>query len=407
MNWSTPADLRQQLQRLWEQGVLLRVLLEDTSPFPLQLRLKKPSSVELATRFDDVRQWIGQLQAGEGDYRLEWKGINHRQLGRNRVPDLAWIDSLDAALRSIGKQRERHGFEALSANTLAVFPELRDWLSRQPLRALQHAGDWPRVLAVLHWFRSNPASGLYLRQLDIPGVDTKFIEQRRGLLGELLDIVLGNAVHAPDARGARAFERRYGLREKPIRIRLRILDPALAIAGLDDLELPLEHLAALPLAAERVFITENETNFLAFPAQPGSLILFGQGYALDRLAGIPWLHQRPLHYWGDIDTHGFAILDRLRAHLPHARSLLMDRPTLLQHHPLWGEEPANKRCTSDLQRLDEAERALYHDLRDDRLRPPDGRPALRVRLEQEHVRFGWLDAALANLRTEATPDDGG
>ena len=31
------------------------------------------------------------------------------------------------------------------------------------------------------------APGLYLRELDIEGVDTKFIEQRRKLIGELLD----------------------------------------------------------------------------------------------------------------------------------------------------------------------------------------------------------------------------
>jgi hypothetical protein len=31
---------------------------------------------------------------------------------------------------------------------------------------------------VLRWFVANPRPGVYLRQLDIPGVDTKFIEVR-------------------------------------------------------------------------------------------------------------------------------------------------------------------------------------------------------------------------------------
>lgn len=38
-----------------------------------------------------------------------------------------------------------------------------------------------------------------------------------------------------------------------------------------------------------------------------------------------------VHYWGDLDTHGSAILDRLRAWLPQTRSFLMDRETLLDH----------------------------------------------------------------------------
>ncbi len=43
------------------------------------------------------------------------------------------------------------------------------------------------------------------------------------------------------------------------------------------------------------------------------------------LAQAGWLARCQVYYWGDIDTHGFAILDQLRTHIPHARSLLMDR----------------------------------------------------------------------------------
>lgn len=229
--------------------------------------------------------------------------------------------------------------------------------------------------------------------MDIPGVDSKFIEQRRGLLGELLDIVLADAVNDREARGARGFSRRYGLRDKPVRARLRLLDPALDISGLSDFEAPVEQLAALRLPLRRVFVTENETNFLAFPEQAGSAVLFGQGYALDLLAEISWLHDRPLYYWGDLDTHGFAILDRLRAHLPGARSLLMDRDTLLEHRALWGTEPADKRCLLPLARLSDKEALLYDDLRHDRV--VDG--VTCVRLEQEHVRFSWLEARLGGL----------
>ena len=38
-------------------------------------------------------------------------------------------------------------------------------------------------------------------------------------------------------------------------------------------------------------------------------------------------------YWGDLDSHGFAILDRLRLHAPHAVSVLMNVETL----DAWGE----------------------------------------------------------------------
>lgn len=397
-DWTTPADLRAQLQRLWDRGELLRARLPDAaSPFPLSLRLKKPTSQDLGSRFQQVRRWISQLQQADPRYRLESKEVNHRQLGRNLIPDSVWIDQPDDALGLLGQRRAAQQFDQLLASSLAAFPELLPWLERHPLRALEQAADWHKVLAVLHWFQTHPHSDLYLRQLDISGVDTKFIEQRRGLLSELLDLVLPAAHIDDQSRGARAFSRRYGLRDKPLRLRLRILDNDLAIAGLTDLELPIEQLAKLQLPVERVFVTENETNALAFPEQPDAVLLFGQGYALDLLGQIPWLAQQPLYYWGDIDTHGLAILNRLRAHLPHAQSLLMDAATLLQHHELWGREPADKRCTSELVNLTDSEQALYQALRDNRFCDPNGQPVEYLRFEQEHVRFKWLRQRLRQL----------
>jgi hypothetical protein len=77
---------------------------------------------------------------------------------------------------------------------------------------------------------------------------------------------------------------------------------------------------------------------LAFPHLAGSMVVFGAGYGFEVLAGAHWLQERSVYYWGDIDTHGFAILDQLRAQLPQVQSLLMDRATLLAHHSQWGEE---------------------------------------------------------------------
>lgn len=398
LDWTTPADLRAQLQRLWEQGALLRARLPRAAPlYPLQLRLKKPGNQELGRRFEEVRQWISLLQQADDRYRLEWKEINHRQLGRNLIPDSVWIDQPDHALQLIGQQRAAQRFDQLLSRSLADFPQLLPWLEKHPMRALEQAADWHKVLAVLRWFQTHPHSNLYLRQLDIAGVDTKFIEQRRGLLGDLLDLTLPAAHINPEYRGIRGFSQRYGLRDKPLRVRLRILDNHLAIAGLTDLEMPIEQLAALKLPVERVFVTENEVNALTFPNHPRSALLFGQGYALDLLGQIPWLVRQPLYYWGDIDTHGFAILHRLRAHLPHARSLLMDVATLLHHQELWGQEPADTRCTHDLTNLTDSEQALYQALRDNQFCRPDGKPVEHLRFEQEHVRFSWLQRHLQQL----------
>jgi len=144
--------------------------------------------------------------------------------------------------------------------------------------------------------------------------------------------------------------------------------------------------ARLALPARRIFITENEVNFLAFPDAQGSMVVFGAGYGFDHLAQARWLDDKEIVYWGDIDTHGFAILDQLRGRFPFARSLLMDRDTMLQHKAFWGRE--DRPTDRELLRLRPAESALYDDLRFNRLGPD-------VRLEQERIGFEWVERELS------------
>lgn len=131
-----------------------------------------------------------------------------------------------------------------------------------------------------------------------------------------------------------------------------------------------------------------------------AIVVFGAGYGWEALARASWLHRCQLHYWGDIDTHGFAILDQLRGYFPGAASFLMDRETLLAHRSHRGEEPQPVR--HDISRLAPEEAAVYDDLRFGRLQPG-------LRLEQERVGFGWLSeriAALFEASTKNPPTSG-
>ena len=129
----------------------------------------------------------------------------------------------------------------------------------------------------------------------------------------------------------------------------------------------------------------------------GSITIFGLGYGVELLSDIAWLQDRAIYYWGDIDTHGFAMLDRLRKSYPQTQAFLMDRSTLLAHRPLWGTEPSPYK--GDLTRLRDEERALYDDLHSDRL-------GHGVRLEQERIRFGWLRRMLTEITPCSADQDG-
>ncbi|SDB42256.1 hypothetical protein SAMN05660653_02013 [Desulfonatronum thiosulfatophilum] len=397
-NWTTPLDLRNQVRRLWDRGVLPAALVSRETGeglFPLKLSLKAPGSRDLAERYDEVRNWIALLDQEARHYRVLRREINHRILGVNTIPAQVWVDTLEQALALIQKGRDARLLSELAALTLERRPELLPWLARRPLRALELTGQWHLLLDIVSWLREHPRPDIYLRQVDIPGVHTKFIETHRGVLAELLDMSLPAEAVDSSACGVNGFVQRYGFRTKTLSVRFRVLDPNVALLpsvpprkGDQDLTLAHEDFACLDPPLQRIFITENEINFLAFPPIPRSMVVFGSGYGLDRLAEAVWLHQREVHYWGDIDTHGFAILDQLRCCFPHVVSLLMDNETLLAHKEFWSIEPRQE--TRVLPRLTASERMLYDDLRWNRV-------GEQVRLEQELIGFDWIRKAIATL----------
>lgn len=108
--------------------------------------------------------------------------------------------------------------------------------------------------------------------------------------------------------------------------------------GFSELSVRVGEFTSAPEGVRRAYVIENEITYLAFPVPGGAMVIFGGGYAVPVLGPLSWLAGLDVSYWGDIDTHGFAILSRLRHHLPHARSMLMDRATLLDHRDQWTTE---------------------------------------------------------------------
>ncbi|UKA55515.1 DUF2220 family protein [Arthrobacter sp. FW305-BF8] len=256
--------------------------------------------------------------------------------------------------------------------------------------------------------------GIYVRQLGLPGVHTKFIERHRQVIDQLLAAVTapGSEVDGADTDSeapldealaaaepevalddgagrtpAARFARRHGFLHPPELVRFRILDPAIpALGGARDITVTAEAFSTLQLPVHTLIATENQVNFLALPERPGTLALYGAGYGFSSLREARWLRECEVLYWGDIDTHGFRILDQLRAVHLHVESVLMDEETLLAHRDAWGTEPSPSRAT--LTRLSAEESALYDALGSDKYGPS-------VRLEQELINWDW---ALERLR---------
>jgi hypothetical protein len=372
--WTTPADVASRLRRKWEAGAFLSAYATGEPFDPVAVPIRGPKPGELATRLDQVRDWARNWSRAES-MRVEYKKIGGRLFGANELPGRAWIDDYETLWRLLKVTRQVARFRELLA---ASDGPVADWARAHPMKVLGLEGDWERICATVRWIAQHDRSALYLRQVDVPGVDTKFIEKHRGVLAELLD-GLGLATDAPRAQ----FALRYGFRGKPPYVRFRL--PGRDLAGFSELTVRADEVHHVPPGVTTVYVVENEITYLAFPLTAGRMVIFGSGYAVGRLERLPWLDDVRLVYWGDIDTHGFAILDGLRRRFPQTTSMLMDRETLLGHAGHWATEHDPK--TGYLDRLTTPERELYHDLIEDRL-------GEAVRLEQERIRFSALERAL-------------
>ena len=377
--WTTPDDIAARVRRRWDDGTLLRAYATTADFESIEIPVRAPKASEIGEDLGAVRDWIARLDAGRRDdrrYALTWKDIGGRHVGRNRLPDRAHLTSFDQAWALLGVIASVRLFDEILTTT-ELYPSVRAWALANPHRALELRHDMSGLVAAYRWLDDHRGSAKFLREIDAPGIDTKFAERHRGVLAAML----GVSMTAP------GFLADLGLSSKPELVRMRPSDSIGLPVPITELAVRTVELAGLDLKPRVAIIVENEITYLSVDVPDAGIVLWGKGFDVDQVGRIPWLAGVRVLYWGDIDTHGFAILDRLLAWLPQTESVLMDRETLLAHRDRWvlEERPAK----SSLRRLGGAERDVYSDLVSDVF-------GKNVRLEQERVDWTWATARLAD-----------
>jgi hypothetical protein len=368
----TPEELRRRLQSRWQNQ--RRNWLLGQGEWPLSLSTESPTEAKVLAEWARFDAWLAQWRviAQRHTDAVRYEARTWSRVGEQNLPCAWQFASPEAVAFELGYStawsRAKQRFAVLAA-----WKDDAVWhveLSRHfDLLADLDEGEFQRLSTVVEWLWRQPASGLYPRQLPIAGIDTKWLDSYRGVTTAWVGVL--------QASEAREFYAVTGLRAAPDRLRMRLLDRELcdAIGGLSDIEAPAEEFINLKLPARQALIVENLVTGLACETLPGTVVFMRRGYAVEALAKLPWLARLPVYYWGDIDTHGLAILSRLRGYLPQTKSLMMDEATLLAFKTLWGRE--EKPAAPELAHLTETEQQLYRALREGEYK--------QVRLEQERI----------------------
>ncbi len=385
--WTTPDDIAARVRRRWDDGSLLRAHARGDPFAPIEVPLRGPKPSQVGDDVAAARDWVAALDAGSRDdrrYTLQWQSIGGRRIGRNRLPARAVVSCVEQAWALLGVTALVRRYDDILA-LAQQHPPVREWVIDHPQHALGLRPEMPALIAAYAWLDDHRQSNRYLREISAPGVDTKFAERHRPVLAAMLGV----------SSTTSGFLTGLGLKCKPGLVRLRPA-PSLGLpAPLTELAVRCEELAQLTVVPRMAMIIENEISYLSVDVPDDGVVIWGKGFDVDSVGRLGWLAEVDIRYWGDIDTHGFAILDRLRAWLPQARSVLMDRETLLAHRDRWVTE--DRPARSVLTRLTPDEQDLYADL------VSDGFGA-QVRLEQERIDWRWVVQRLTADSWRVTPD---
>jgi hypothetical protein len=381
----TPKEIKDKTERKYI-SFFFQSLLENKPFEKLVIRGDKSYTKSSLSEFEkEIQQIVSQSREKKGfGYTLEFQQVKTKSLGIQDLPTSIFFDTEKDFLRFLGKEKEVELFKTSVEKIIKAFPELKEWIKKFPLKVIQNANSWQELLSVCEYFRQNPNPNLYIRELPIK-VHTKFIENNKGILFELLNVVLSPEYINQDFTSAKDFEKRFGLKFNQSLIRIRILDKSISdnyVAGLTDITITEEEFCSLQIPCKNVFIIENKTNFsnlmnfLTLPQMESTIGIFGSGFKVCSLKNASWLYDKEIFYWGDIDTHGLQILSQVRGYFKKTKSIMMDFETLASFKADWCKGEIAKSITPN---LTTEEKKLYDFVKSE-----------NIRLEQERISFDFV-----------------
>lgn len=306
------ADITRRLDRTWAAH-----LSGDTPAWPHRFSLGSTTKTTLETGWQAtyqprIREWQQWATTHPITLHTEAKRV---YTTLQQIPVAATIHTIDdAATLASTLAATGWAHRIWQARTRAALLDEKFPDRREPTRLLKRITgytdlDFDLLLTVADWFTRHDSAGLTPRQVPIPGVHAKWLN-----------------THQPDILALTGRNTLGLLPPHPARIHFTYLDPDYRATGART------HDSATvgdnftpPYAPRVVVISENKDTAIHFPEVPGGIAVEGAGYGGGTAAAFDWLTTAPhLFYWGDMDAHGYEILNGFRDAGLRVTSILMD-----------------------------------------------------------------------------------
>ncbi len=351
--------------REWDNPSRLKARLLGKKEFPIRLGLKPPNGKKAASHMDHYLDFVTAWKNFPHPDMVCWETRRFLRLDEQRLPTFLIIPSIRHLAQLMGKQGilRHRTWEKNMGPILApmapsqhrrVYPALVTHLETIENLSEKEA---ELLAGLIPQLRRGMGCGCYLRALPITGVDTKFMETHLGLIEALMD-----ALHQDAPRHAGGLLNWLDCRPAPrgwLLVRPLCPQSRKSLAGLPILKLSNDVLLDQELTAPHILVVENIQSGLALPVLENTMAVIGGGRNLAWM-DAPWLKDKNVGYWGDIDTWGLSFLSHARERIPNLTPLMMDKETLLSHEDRMDRE--NTPLTIIPPHLTPEEHALFKEL---------------------------------------------
>ena len=330
MEWGLSVSAVRELlrKREWQNWSRLRNRMLGKHALPIKIPLKPPTGNQALADIKRFHQYIKEWQNWQPETEVIWEQKQYRKIGSHQVPVAVVLPTLQSLFYALGTEvirQTNRWHRVLSRFIIDVDQKLSETIIRNlPELDQCRDDDIESLLNLLPQLKAGMGTGCYLRALPVTGVDTKFIEQHETFIRQCLQ-----AIHPEN--DVSDLLNWLGCREKPKGwLTVRPLCPKTRqwMMGLPVLKLSGDILRETPLPGSHIIVVENEETGFALPELPETVAIFGGGKNISWM-DAPWLSQKHLAYWGDIDTWGLSILSDARQLSPDLKPLMMDKATLL------------------------------------------------------------------------------
>jgi hypothetical protein len=341
--------IRQKLINKFNKGELIKEYFNNSLKLEYNLpKIKENEFKDYYTKFNNLPKWC------------VFEEIKYKNIGSQKIPTKLKFNSFIELAEFIGKKTILEKF----FKAYQKDEELKPLLSIKPTILLNNLEIWDKILKVKQFFKHNSLQ-VYIRALPIKGIDTKFIEQNKKVIDEVLSFIL----QKEPLKGEYWFERKYNLLypKKRVRIRLKYF--------IEDMEICIEDIKKFK--QKKLFIIENLQSFLAMPLLDDYILVFGKGYFVDF---IKEFSDYEVVYWSDIDIDGYNMLSMIRNYTK-VESFCMDFETFDKFKDL---AITYKGQYKTIPNLTNQEQKVLNYIRN------------TIRLEQERIPFDYVLQKLKN-----------